>query len=163
MFLYVKTLQKSTVQAVKNPSQSAPCLEALVDSSGTTAAMAAKRRTSEDVLHRRSIMNMGSSLDAICPSPEVVSSIKLLWSHPTVQKAYERRNEFQLHDSTPKFLNALDRIYATDYVPTDDDILSARVRTTGIYKIEFEFQHVTVNNFTKNTLKLYNIFITYSS
>ena len=148
VFAYAETLQKSPVQKERNPPQSCPSLDALIDSSGTTAAKVSECQTSEDIFQRSSMSNMGS-LDAICPNPEVVNSIKLLWSHPTIQKAYERRNEFQLIDSAAYFLNALDRICATDYDPTDDDVLRTRVRTCGIYKIEFEFRHLMVNNCAK--------------
>ena len=80
-----------------------------------------------------------------CPPMEVINSLKYLWSTSSIQKAYERRNEFQLIDSASYFLDDLDRICRSDYDPKDEDILRTRVRTTGIVKIEFEFRHLTVS------------------
>ena len=81
-----------------------------------------------------------------CPPTEVIQALQHLWSTPSIQKAYERRNEFQLIDSASYFLDDLDRVCTPDFEPSDDDVLRTRVRTTGIVKIEFEFRHLTVNN-----------------
>ena len=90
--------------------------------------------------YNKSVEEIGS-----CPPVEVINSLKYLWSTPSIQKAYERRNEFQLIDSASYFLDDLDRICRSDYDPKDEDILRTRVRTTGIVKIEFEFRHLTVS------------------
>ena len=82
-----------------------------------------------------------------CPPTEVIQALRYLWSAPSIRKAYERRNEFQLIDSASYFLNDLDRVCTPEYEPSDDDILRTRVRTTGIVKIEFEFRHLTVINY----------------
>ena len=83
--------------------------------------------------------------DPICPCPATVSAFKYLWTSPCIQKAYERRNEFQLADSAAYFLGDLDRICVHDYEPTDDDVLRSRVQTLGIVKIEFTFRHLMVS------------------
>ena len=49
MFAYAETLQKSPVQKERNPPQSCPSLDALIDSSGTTAAKVSECQTSEDI------------------------------------------------------------------------------------------------------------------
>ena len=56
-----------------------------------------------------------------------------------------RQNEFQLHDSAHFFLNDLARISAPGYVPTEQDVLRSRVRTTGIVRSDFKIKRV---NFT---------------
>ena len=53
------------------------------------------------------------------------------------QGVYARRNEFQLNDSAQYFLSDVGRLCAADYVPSDQDVLRSRVKTTGIVKIEF--------------------------
>ena len=87
-------------------------------------------------------------LERICPSNEVIQALKYLWSAPSIQEAYEKRNEFQLIDSASYFMNDLDRVCQPHFEPTDEDILRTRVKTTGIIKIEFEFRHLTVSLFT---------------
>ena len=83
-----------------------------------------------------------SSSDPIFPCPVTVDALKYLWTSPCIQKAYERRNEFQLNDSAAYFLGDLDRLCVHDYEPTDDDVLRSRVQTIGIVKIEFCFRHL---------------------
>jgi len=70
-------------------------------------------------------------------SKELRDAIKTLWKDPAIQAAFARSSEFQLNDSAEYFFNALDRIAAEDYVPTVDDILRVRAKTTGINEIEF--------------------------
>ena len=41
---------------------------------------------------------------------------------------------------TCSYLNALDRISQTDYVPTEQDVLRTRVKTTGIVETHFTFK-----------------------
>ena len=86
-----------------------------------------------------------ASPDNICPNSEVISALKYLWSTPCIQKAYERRHEFQLIDSAAYFLSDLDRVCVHDYEPTDEDVLRTRVKTLGIVKIEFAFRHLIVS------------------
>jgi len=43
-----------------------------------------------------------------------------------------RRSEFQLNDSAEYFFENVERTTRPNYVPTDDDILRCRVKTTGI-------------------------------
>ena len=38
------------------------------------------------------------------------------------------------------YLNALDRISQSDYVPTEQDVLRTRVKTTGIVETHFTFK-----------------------
>ena len=38
------------------------------------------------------------------------------------------------------YLNALDRLGSPDYVPTEQDVLRTRVKTTGIVETHFTFK-----------------------
>ena len=81
-----------------------------------------------------------TQIDSLVPTEEVTNALKELWISKTIQAAYERRNEFQLIDSTGYFMSALDRICKKDYEPSDQDILRVRVETRSVVKIEFDFQ-----------------------
>ncbi|VDM81780.1 unnamed protein product, partial [Strongylus vulgaris] len=48
-----------------------------------------------------------------------------------------RSREFQLNDSAPYYLNSLERIAQPNYIPTQDDVLRTRVKTTGIVETHF--------------------------
>jgi len=67
----------------------------------------------------------------------MAESVAKLWADPGVQKAFERRAEFQLGDNTAYFLGDVGRIGAAGYVPTTDDALRARVRTSGVVGKDF--------------------------
>ena len=84
---------------------------------------------------------------SINPSAEVKSAIQSLWQNEVIQKAYKRRNEFQLADSMAYFIQHLDRICGSDYEPNEQDVLRARVKTTGVSKIEFTFKKVQFRMF----------------
>ena len=43
----------------------------------------------------------------------------------------------------PSFYGDLDRLFAPDYVPTDQDILRCRIKTTGITETEFQVGPLT--------------------
>ncbi|GCC32289.1 guanine nucleotide-binding protein subunit alpha-14-like isoform X1 [Chiloscyllium punctatum] len=73
-----------------------------------------------------------------------VDAIKSLWNDPGVRMCYERRREYQLLDSTNYYLTDIDRIAASDYIPTDQDVLRVRVPTTGINEYSFNMHTVTL-------------------
>ena len=66
--------------------------------------------------------------------------LKKLWQSVEIQQSYEQRAQLHLQSNASYFLDHIDRISSTDFVPTDDDILRARARTTGINQIEFEME-----------------------
>uniref|UniRef100_A0AC34R9R6 G protein alpha subunit n=1 Tax=Panagrolaimus sp. JU765 TaxID=591449 RepID=A0AC34R9R6_9BILA len=51
-----------------------------------------------------------------------------------------RSREYLLNDSAVHFLNSLDRISEADFVPTVDDVLRSRVKTTGISETCFFYK-----------------------
>lgn len=66
--------------------------------------------------------------------------MKRLWMDGGVQHCFSRSREYQLNDSAAYYLNALDRISAQTYVPTQQDVLRTRVKTTGIVETHFSFK-----------------------
>ncbi|KAG8977419.1 hypothetical protein FRC05_001817 [Tulasnella sp. 425] len=60
-----------------------------------------------------------------------------LWVSPAVRGILERE-KINLSESSGFFLDDMDRITRRDYVPTNDDILNARLMTAGI--VEHSFQ-----------------------
>ncbi|NXN03893.1 GNAQ protein, partial [Sylvia borin] len=71
-----------------------------------------------------------------------VDAIRSLWNDPGIQECYDRRREYQLSDSTKYYLNDLDRIADSTYLPTQQDVLRVRVPTTGIIEYPFDLQSV---------------------
>ena len=60
-----------------------------------------------------------------------------LWNDEGVQHTFSRSGEYQLNDSAGYFLNDLSRISDPYYIPTEQDVLRTRVRTTGIIETKF--------------------------
>ncbi|KAG9092631.1 hypothetical protein FS749_015560 [Ceratobasidium sp. UAMH 11750] len=66
--------------------------------------------------------------------------IDQLWSHPSVRLLLQRRR-LRLEDANVFFLDEIARITQPGYLPTDDDILRARIRTIGISEWSFQFTY----------------------
>jgi len=73
--------------------------------------------------------------------PEV-TMMKELWEDPGLKECYDRRREYQLTDSCKYYLDDLARIAEPDYLPTEQDILRARVPTTGILEYPFDLDGI---------------------
>ncbi|XP_033720906.1 guanine nucleotide-binding protein G(i) subunit alpha-2 [Tursiops truncatus] len=73
--------------------------------------------------------------------PEDLSGvIRRLWADHGVQACFGRSREYQLNDSAAYYLNDLGRIAQSDYIPTQQDVLRTRVKTTGIVETHFTFK-----------------------
>jgi len=76
-------------------------------------------------------------------SIEVATDIRNLWRDKVIRSVYERRDrDFQLNDSAAYFFNEIERFMNPSFVPTQDDVLRARIRTTGIQEAEFKFDEL---------------------
>lgn len=71
-------------------------------------------------------------------TPFIAEAIQALWKDPVVLETYKRSNEYQLIDSASYFFENVARMVKNDFVPTPEDLLRARARTTGIVEITFE-------------------------
>ncbi|KII64258.1 G protein alpha o subunit [Thelohanellus kitauei] len=78
------------------------------------------------------------------PIQSCLNNIDCLKSDNGFLEAMRRGNEFQMNDTHIKFLYDLQRITSNDFVPTDDDILSARLKTTGIFEFIFPYKKFTI-------------------
>jgi len=72
-------------------------------------------------------------------SQEIGKDIETLWSDEGIQQTFKRKREYQLNDSAHYYFEEIRRIYALNYVPTEQDVLRSRVRTTGIVETSFFF------------------------
>ncbi|CAG8806081.1 977_t:CDS:2, partial [Gigaspora rosea] len=59
-------------------------------------------------------------------------------SDPAIKKCYNSASEIGLQDSAKYFLDNVSRFGKDDYLPTDEDILQARIRTVGVAEHKFE-------------------------
>ena len=84
-------------------------------------------------------------------SPRMARIMSAIWHDVGVQHCASRSKDYQLFDSAIFFLNSLDRVSAPNYIPTFDDMLRSRIKTTGIVEMQFNFKvkiFLTVHNYT---------------
>jgi len=73
-------------------------------------------------------------------SPETAKMIQALWANDIVREAYEKRHELKIHIPTNAdyyFKNCL-RFSNPDYVPSFDDMMMAKLKTTGVQETQFK-------------------------
>ncbi|KAJ3188171.1 guanine nucleotide-binding protein subunit alpha [Gaertneriomyces sp. JEL0708] len=73
--------------------------------------------------------------------PQLAAATKALWSNETVKKVYTTRsNEFFIQDTAYYFLDDIGRFSVPKYLPSDEDILHCRFRTTDITENRFQIE-----------------------
>jgi len=78
-------------------------------------------------------------------SVEAGNLVKVLWQDKGILKVFQLRGKkYQLNDTANYFFDSIDRISQESYVPSVDDVLRARVRSTGIEEAEFTFEQLTL-------------------
>uniref|UniRef100_A0A8D2NTN6 Guanine nucleotide-binding protein G(i) subunit alpha-2 n=1 Tax=Zosterops lateralis melanops TaxID=1220523 RepID=A0A8D2NTN6_ZOSLA len=89
----------------------------------------------------RQLFALSSTAEEQGVMPEDLANvIRRLWADNGVQACFNRSREYQLNDSAAYYLNDLERIARADYIPTQQDVLRTRVKTTGIVETHFTFK-----------------------
>jgi len=88
----------------------------------------------------RQFFTLASATEEGEMTPELAHIMTRIWSDAGVQHCFQRSREYQLNDSAAYYLNALHRIGRPAYVPTQQDVLRTRVKTTGIIETDFTFR-----------------------
>lgn len=78
---------------------------------------------------------------------EMAMKIKVLWAEEAIQNTYKMRSSYQLYDSANYFFENIDTIGAADYKPTEQHMLRARARTTGIVEKTFTIEETRFKMF----------------
>jgi len=88
----------------------------------------------------------GTQLNEIAPQDGLSIAhkqmIKDFWSDTGVKAIFIRSDEYWLPDSTEYFMSDLERLFSDGYLPTEQDVLRTRTRTTGIVETEFSHQEM---------------------
>ncbi|CAJ1972911.1 unnamed protein product [Sphenostylis stenocarpa] len=91
------------------------------------------------------LSEIGGRLDYPDLTKELAQEIENLWKDPAIQETYARGSELQIPECTDYFMENLQRLSDANYVPTKEDVLYARVRTTGVVEIQFrEESHLDI-------------------
>ena len=73
--------------------------------------------------------------------------VESLWADGGVQTCFERSNEYQLIDCAKYFLDKVAAVKRDDFNPSEQDILRARVLTSGIFETKFRVDKVKFHMF----------------
>ena len=89
-------------------------------------------------------------VDDIIALPSIFFAyLAILWKTSATQALLKskHRNSFHLLGNAQYFIDSLERISNPNYVPTVDDVLKARLKTTGIQEtvVEMKDEHITLN------------------
>ncbi|KAL2237211.1 UNVERIFIED_CONTAM: Guanine nucleotide-binding protein alpha-1 subunit [Sesamum indicum] len=101
------------------------------------------------------LSEIGGRLDYPHLTKELAHEIETLWRDNAIQETYSRGNELQVPDCTHYFMENLQRLSDADYVPTKEDVLYARVRTTGV--VEIQFSPVGENKKSGEVYRLFDV------
>ena len=93
------------------------------------------------------ILNLPMQLETDFLPREILDAIRGLWRDPAVRDAVRRAREYQLNDSAVYYFNSLERMADPRFLPTDQDILRSRVKTTGINETTFQVGELTYRLF----------------
>jgi GTPase SAR1 family protein len=75
---------------------------------------------------------------------DVANDIKELWQDGGIRHVWEMRDrKYHLNESASYFFDSIDRFVEPSYLPTYQDVLRARVRTTGIQEALFQFENIS--------------------
>lgn len=70
---------------------------------------------------------------------DVAEDVEHLWADESVKEMFNNRYNFHVFDGAEYFFSNLERLRPPHYVPTSDDILRCRRKTTGIIEISFSY------------------------
>ncbi|KAK9101529.1 hypothetical protein Scep_024959 [Stephania cephalantha] len=101
------------------------------------------------------LSEIGGRLDYPRLTKELAQEIETLWRDPAIQETCLRGNELQVPDCAYYFMENLQRLSDANYVPTKDDVLNARVRTTGV--VEIQFSPVGENKKSGEVYRLFDV------
>lgn len=110
---------------------------AIIRAMGTLKIEFAQSDRADDA---RNLFAMAGGMDDVDFNQQLVALMKRLWNDSGVQACFGRSREYQLNDSAAYYLNSLDRLGSKDYLPTEQDVLRTRVKTTGIVETHFTFK-----------------------
>jgi len=75
-------------------------------------------------------------------TPELGEDVASLWQDQAIKDTFVRSNEYQLNDCTTYYFDNIARISQPGYLPTEQDVLRSRVKTTGVLESTFDVDNI---------------------
>jgi len=81
--------------------------------------------------------------DGLVFDAQLAGHVSTLWADPVIQRVHAARaNRFQLLDSAAYFLSKASELGSEAYVPSVEDVLKSRLRTTGVTEEQYTIDGV---------------------
>ncbi|KAK7205514.1 guanine nucleotide binding protein, alpha subunit [Myxozyma melibiosi] len=97
----------------------------------------------QNTVHAQLIYDLPNQIESETMAPDVGAAIASLWKDGGVQVAFSRAREYQLNDSAKYYFDSIERVADPNYVPSDQDVLRSRVKSTGITETTFMIGSLT--------------------
>ncbi|KAJ3038007.1 guanine nucleotide-binding protein subunit alpha [Rhizophlyctis rosea] len=91
----------------------------------------------ENEVHAKRIVSHTPRIGEQVLTPPIVESLTELWKDAGIQQCLLRSNEFFIQDTADYFLKDVNKFADPNYVPSNEDILRTRYRTTEITETRF--------------------------
>ncbi|KAI5477647.1 guanine nucleotide-binding protein subunit alpha [Pseudohyphozyma bogoriensis] len=113
---YVEIIYSNTIQSMQTILDALPLLPVKLNPLNESYALLVQDLRADEVDYR----------------PVVKDALLRLTNDPALWEAMDYSSQFQLNNSAGYFFKHLNRTLNPSFLPTDDDIIHSRVRTTGI-------------------------------
>ena len=101
-----------------------------------------KFASSDAVADTKIIQQISQRFDDFELYGDVGDALKRLWADPGIKECLKHARKYQLNDSAEYYLNELERLCKEEYIPTEQDVLRSRIRTTGIIETTFNYKNL---------------------
>ena len=139
----------NTITAMVTMLEATDKLGVVVGDEGGAASAKAR------LLDNKSLRTIAASDQVVAVFASIARDLQLLWKTPEIQTVLRRSNEYDLDEAGPlyillhltvspacSFLSHVERLSHKEYVPTEEDVMRVRVKTSGINETIF---HVGAN------------------
>ncbi|KAI0253628.1 G-protein alpha subunit [Lactifluus subvellereus] len=78
-------------------------------------------------------------------SPDIAQAVQEVWADEIIPALMENASKFYLMDSASYFFTEATRIAASNYLPSNEDVLRARAKTTAITETRFSMGQLSIH------------------
>lgn len=118
---YKKVIIRNTIESMEILCSAQETLNISISDAAESAKEILRKNSSELILNN-----------------QVAEAIATLWQDQAMKKAFEERAKFQIIDSAGYMFDRVLSFASSDYIPSEEDCLLCRSRTTGIIQQSFE-------------------------
>ena len=88
------------------------------------------------------VQNASRSMDNFEMAGEIGEALQRLWADAGIRECFGHAGKFQLNDSAEYYFDELTRLSEQNYIPSVQDVLRSRIKTTGIIETDFSFKNL---------------------